>query len=640
MLERRARRAWRYARYAWGSNKSSMKKFRCVYKFSTRFLEKIVFNSSQLSRYCFHCWSIRNIILTPSYDCSLTNLFIRINSSHFDILKEGDLTTLNILRMFISRQRNFASNIISATTFKINNHFNDQVKINKFDVYKGERDELNDWLIQIKLYFAFNLISKNQKTLFAFTYFKEKAQHWFKSKIRSYLDNKKDINNKIFTRFNDFKVAIQRIFKVFNEEQFVEKIIQHFKQHEFAFDYVARFQKYVNIINWNESTFQTIYRWKLKKQVKNEFMRDERAYETLDELIEIFINFDDKLYERVMKKKYDEELKEKIEIYSSRLSSSYFEKSNFDKRQHVDEHVDIVSMKLDFAIRHNKGKNFKVKQNNMKKNKTCYSCDKSSHFAKNCRSREMIPQRQINVMLKKKLDEWNTQNIDFDNSKITKIITNDNYFRIRNLEELQQILNEKITNTTFASTQKINDIIKKAYNKSSYSIERKSHSNEKYDYDNDNMTHDLRRLVEEVEKTTINIKNNATEVVNTLEDAISNDVTRNKEISLPLRFKLRWQNATIQKEESPSICDEYWKNCQNQQCRQHQRLWRQWLNIQRQGKEAQDVSKDFDQRVERRETSIKVRINNLSLTKQRKGKASQWKTHCKSAITLKEPYNK
>ena len=46
-----------------------------------------------------------------------------------------------------------------------------------------------------------------------------------------------------------------------------------------------------------------MYRRKLKKQVKNEFMRDERAYETLDELIEIFIDFDDKLYERAMKKK-------------------------------------------------------------------------------------------------------------------------------------------------------------------------------------------------------------------------------------------------------------------------------------------------------------------------------------------------
>ena len=46
--------------------------------------------------------------------------------------------------MFILKQRNFAFNIINITTFKIKNHFNDQVKINKFDVYKDERDELND----------------------------------------------------------------------------------------------------------------------------------------------------------------------------------------------------------------------------------------------------------------------------------------------------------------------------------------------------------------------------------------------------------------------------------------------------------------------------------------------------------------
>ena len=115
-------------------------------------------------------------------------------------------------------------------------------------------------------------------------------------------------------------------------------------------------------------------------------MRDERTYETLDEFIEIFIDFDDKLYERVMKKKYDEKFRKKIKIYSSRLQSSYFKKSNFDKGRRVDEHVDIVSMKLNFTIRFNKKKNLKVKQNNMKKNKTCYSCDKSNHFVKNYRS--------------------------------------------------------------------------------------------------------------------------------------------------------------------------------------------------------------------------------------------------------------
>ena len=242
----------------------------------------------------------------------------------------------------------------------------------------------------MKLYFAFNSISKNQKTFFAFIYFKRRAQHWFKSKVRSYLDDEKNINDKIFTRFNNFKVAIRRIFGTFNEKQFVERIIQHLKQHEFAFDYVARFQKYVNIIDWDESTFQTMYRRKLKKQIKNEFMRDERVYETLDELIEIFIDFDDKLYERVMKKKYDEKLKKRIETYLSRLSSSYFEGSNFDKERCVDELIEIVSMKLNFTIRFNKGKNFKVKRSNMKKDKTCYSCDKSSHFIKNCRSQGMM----------------------------------------------------------------------------------------------------------------------------------------------------------------------------------------------------------------------------------------------------------
>ena len=134
-------------------------------------------------------------------------------------------------------------------------------------------------------------------------------------------------------------------------------------------------------------------------------MRDEQAYETFDEFIEIFIDFDDKLYERVMKKKYDEKLKERTRIYLSRLSSSYFEKPNFDKRRHVDEHVNIVSMKLNFTIRFNKEKNFKIKRNNMKKNKTCYLCDKLNYFAKNCRSRRMMSQRQINVMLRKKFNE-------------------------------------------------------------------------------------------------------------------------------------------------------------------------------------------------------------------------------------------
>ena len=100
-------------------------------------------------------------------------------------------------------------------------------------------------------------------------------------------------------------------------------------------------------------------------------------------------------------------------------------------------------------------------------------------------------------------------------------------------------MNEKVTSTTFVSTQKINDIIKKTYNKSLYLIEKKSYSNEKYDYDNKKMTQNFRKLVKEIEKATINIKNSAIKVVNTLKEVMSNDATKKKEISLLLRFELR-----------------------------------------------------------------------------------------------------
>ena len=304
-----------------------------------------------------------------------------------------------------------------------------------------------------------------------------------------------------------------------------------------------------------------MYRRELKEQVKNELMRDERAYEILDELIEIFIDFDDKLYERVMEKRYDEEPKGRVEIYLGRLTSSYSRKSNFERRRHVDEHVDIVSMKLNFTIRSNKGKKSQNEKNDIRKKKTCYSCDKSSHFAKDCRTRGMMSSRQINVTLREMLDEWKTQNIDSNNSNIASIITNDEYFKIKDSKELQKVLNEKVTNTTFASNQEINDIIKKAYNKTSYLVEKKSHSNKEYDYDNDEMINDLRKLVKEVEKATIEIKDNAIEIVNTLETFISNDVTKDKEISLLLRHKLQRQNVTIEENQLVHECEEYWRNC-------------------------------------------------------------------------------
>ena len=130
-------------------------------------------------------------------------------------------------------------------------------------------------------------------------------------------------------------------------------------------------------------------------------------------------------------------------------------------------------------------------------------------------------------------------------------------------------MNEKVTSTAFASTKEINNTIKKAYNKSPYSIEGKSHSDEEYDYDNEEMAQDLQKLAKKIKKTTTIIKDNATKVVDTLEEVISNDAIRKNEIPLLLRLKLQRQGAmSVEKEVSP-ICNNYWKDCQNKQCRVH-----------------------------------------------------------------------
>jgi hypothetical protein len=50
----------------------------------------------------------------------------------------------------------------------------------------------------------------------------------------------------------------------------------------------------------------TMFRRDLKNNLKNEIMRDNRSISDMFDLIEVIINLDDKLYEKAMKKRYDQ----------------------------------------------------------------------------------------------------------------------------------------------------------------------------------------------------------------------------------------------------------------------------------------------------------------------------------------------
>ncbi len=49
-----------------------------------------------------------------------------------------------------------------------------------------------------------------------------------------------------------------------------------------------------------------MFRRNLKNNLKNEIMRDDKSISDMFDLIEVIINFDDKLYKRAMKKQYNQ----------------------------------------------------------------------------------------------------------------------------------------------------------------------------------------------------------------------------------------------------------------------------------------------------------------------------------------------
>ena len=145
-----------------------------------------------------------------------------------------------------------------------------------------------------------------------------------------------------------------------------------------------------------------MYRKDLKKSIKDEFMRYDDEIDNLNRLIETYIELDDKLYERVMKKR-NSIFHERFDIYEVSRESYRTQESNYDKRNnnYSKNYYESMSMKLNFTKRR-KGKNFKKKQNY--KTKTCYTCEKINHFARDCRFKRLMSQRQINATLRKELE--------------------------------------------------------------------------------------------------------------------------------------------------------------------------------------------------------------------------------------------
>ena len=218
-----------------------------------------------------------------------------------------------------------------------------------------------------------------------------------------------------------------------------------------------------------------MFRQELKDNVKDEIMRDGRDYESLAELIEIVIDLDDKLYERVMKKRYNQFKDRARLIYESAAEYAKPKQQSYIRNS---KYIESASMKLRMTHRRRK-KNPKNKKKDKEK-KLCYECEKTDHFVKNCRNENVMFQQQLNVTLKK-IFETDDMKKAVNETVIQKISSNNKYCIVSSKTKLQ-----KIIDATSNKTKQINFRIEK-FRRSSTShsdcIKIMSKSDLKYNWD-------------------------------------------------------------------------------------------------------------------------------------------------------------
>ena len=143
------------------------------------------------------------------------------------------------------------------------------------------------------------------------------------------------------------------------------------------------------IINEHVSTW-------FEKKSQNFLLYWGEKIDDLKSLIAAIIEINNKLYEQTLKNRFYDS-RGRADTYVGAKRDNAF---RYGKQR--DPHYGTTPMELN-SVKRGKGKPLRKKQ----EKQSCYKCDKSKHFAKNCKSKNVMLKRQLNAMLKIKFEQKN-----------------------------------------------------------------------------------------------------------------------------------------------------------------------------------------------------------------------------------------
>ena len=120
-----------------------------------------------------------NVVFRPLH----RNPTLNCHESTLDLFRSWLVTTLNTFRMSVSEQPTSTSSTSTNAATTQTATMDDNVKVRRPDLYYGNWNQLEDWIMQLEIYFGFNTIPANRKSLFAVGYPRGKAQQWIKPNV-------------------------------------------------------------------------------------------------------------------------------------------------------------------------------------------------------------------------------------------------------------------------------------------------------------------------------------------------------------------------------------------------------------------------------------------------------------------------